>query len=95
MAIHHHKPSMTLARARQLRDYRIHLDPQTHKREANKNKNRIEKKKKENFDSIQTTMIEKITYTGVTLSTSLFSFLHENFLSSQLHKEKKNYIKEY
>ena len=39
-------------------------------------------------------MKEKITYTGVTLSTSLFSFLHENLLSSQLHKENKNYIKE-
>ena len=39
-------------------------------------------------------MKEKITYTGVTLSTSLFSFLHESLLSSQLHKENKNYMKE-
>ena len=53
-------------------------------------KTRIEKK--ENFDSIQITMKEKITYTGVTLSASLFSFLHENLLSSQFH-ENKNYIK--
>ena len=39
-------------------------------------------------------MKEKITYTGVTLSTSLFSFLYKNLLSAQLHKENKNYIKE-
>ena len=39
-------------------------------------------------------MKEKITYTGVTLSTSLFLFLHESLLSSQLHKENKNYMKE-
>ena len=38
-------------------------------------------------------MKEKITYAGVTLSTSLFSFLHESLLSSQLHKENKNYMK--
>ena len=38
-------------------------------------------------------MEEKITYTGVTFSTSLFSFLHESHLSSQLHKENKKYIK--
>ena len=36
-------------------------------------------------------MKEKITYNGVTLSTSLFSFLHETLLYSQLHKEKKLY----
>ena len=28
IVIHHHKPSMTLARARQIRSYRIHLDLQ-------------------------------------------------------------------
>ena len=39
-------------------------------------------------------MEEKITYTGVTFSTSLLSFLHESILSSQLHKENKNYMKE-
>ena len=38
-------------------------------------------------------MEEKIIYTGVTLSTSLFSFLHESLLSSQLNKENKNYMK--
>ena len=91
MDIHHHMPSTALARARQLRGYRFHLDPQTQKREANENKNR---KEKENFNSIQITMKEKITYTGVTLNTSLFSFLYENLLSPQLHKENKNYIKE-
>ena len=74
MDMHHHKPSMALVKARQLRDYRIHLDPQTRKREANENKNR---KEKENFDSIQITMKEKITCTGVTLNTSLFSLFHE------------------
>jgi len=39
-------------------------------------------------------MKEKITYTGVILSISLFLFLHESLLSSQLYKENKNYIKE-
>ena len=39
-------------------------------------------------------MEEKITYTGVIFSASLLSFLHENILSSQLHKENKNYMKE-
>ena len=39
-------------------------------------------------------MEEKITYTGVTFSTSLLSFLYESLLSSQLHKENKNYMKE-
>jgi len=39
-------------------------------------------------------MEEKITYTGVTFSTNLLSFLHETLLSSYLHKENKNYIKE-
>ena len=39
-------------------------------------------------------MEEKITYTDVTFSTSLLSFLHESILSSQLHKENKNYMKE-
>ena len=29
MDVHHHKPSTTLARRRQLRGYRFHLDPQT------------------------------------------------------------------
>jgi len=60
--------------------------------EGSKQKIRI--KKKRNFDSIQITMREKITYTGVTLSASLFSFLHESLLSSQLYKDNKNYIKE-
>ena len=39
-------------------------------------------------------MDEEITYIGVTCSTSLLSFLHESILSSQLHKENKNYMKE-
>ena len=39
-------------------------------------------------------MEEMITYTGVTFSTSLLSFHHESILSSQLHKENKNYMKE-
>ena len=39
-------------------------------------------------------MEEKITYTSVTFSTSLLSFPHESILSSQLHKENKNYVKE-
>ena len=39
-------------------------------------------------------MKEKITYTSVTLSTNLFSFLRESLLSTQLYKENKNYIKE-
>ena len=39
-------------------------------------------------------MEEKITCTGVTFSTSLLLFLHETRLSSQLHKENKNYMKE-
>ena len=43
-------------------------------------------KKKSNFDSIQITIKEK-TYTSVTLSTSLLSFIHETHLSFQLHKE--------
>ena len=90
MDIHHHKSSAALARTKQLRGYRLHLDPQN--RRGKQTKIRIEKEK--NFDSIQITIKEKITYTGVTLSTSLFSFLHENLLSSQLHKENKNYIKE-
>ena len=49
MTIHHHKPSMALARIRQLRGYRIYWDLQTKKREANENK--IEKKRKLQFDS--------------------------------------------
>ena len=49
MDIHHHKPSTALARARQLRDYRFHLDPQTQKREVNENKSKEEKKLR--FDS--------------------------------------------
>ena len=44
MAIHHYKPSMTLARARQIRGYQSHLDLQTQKRKANKNKSKKEKK---------------------------------------------------
>ena len=39
-------------------------------------------------------MEEKITYTSATFSTSLFLFLHESILSSQLHKENKNYMKD-
>ena len=39
-------------------------------------------------------MEEKITYIGVTFSTSLLSFRHESIISSQLHKENKNYMKE-
>ena len=39
-------------------------------------------------------MEEEITYTGVTCSTSLLSFLHESIISSQLHKENENYMKE-
>jgi len=39
-------------------------------------------------------MEEEITYTGVTCSTSLLLFLHESIISSQLHKENKNYMKE-
>ena len=35
-----------------------------------------------------------MTYTGVTCSTSLLSFLHESIISFQLHKENKNYMKE-
>jgi len=34
MAIYHHKPSMTLARARQIRGYQRHLDLLTQKREV-------------------------------------------------------------
>ena len=67
MDIHHHKPSMALARARKLRGYRSHVDSQIKKRDANENKS---KEEKENFDSIQITMKEMITYNGVTLSTS-------------------------
>ena len=77
-------------KGKELWGYQFHLDQQTQKREVNKNKSKEEK----NFDLIQITMEEKITYTGVTFSTSLFSFLHENLLSSQLHKKNKNYIKE-
>jgi len=39
-------------------------------------------------------MEEEITYTGVTCNTSLLSFLYENIISSQLHKENENYMKE-
>ena len=39
-------------------------------------------------------MEEEITYTGVTCSTILPSFLHESIISSQLHKENQNYMKE-
>ena len=39
-------------------------------------------------------MEEEITYTSVTCSTSLLSFFHESIISSQLHKENKNYMKE-
>ena len=57
----------------------------THQRRVKENKS---KERKSNFDSIQITMKEEITYTGVTYSTSLLSFLNESRLSSQLHKEK-------
>ena len=50
MDIHHYKPSTALARARQLRGYRFHLDPQTQKREVIENKSK-EEKKKLRFDS--------------------------------------------
>ena len=39
-------------------------------------------------------MEEEITYTDVTYSTRLLSFLYESIISSQLHKENKNYMKE-
>ena len=39
-------------------------------------------------------MEEEITYTDVTCSASLLSFLHESIISSQLHKENENYMKE-
>ena len=39
-------------------------------------------------------MEEEITYTDVTCSTSLLSFLHESIIFSQLRKENKNYMKE-
>ena len=42
MVIHHHKPLMTLARVRQIRDYRIHLDLQVI---AEASKVKIRKKK--------------------------------------------------
>ena len=38
----HYKTSTTLARTRQLRGYRFHLDPQTQKRKVNKNKSKEE-----------------------------------------------------
>jgi len=47
MAIHHHKPSMAFARARQA--IRVIWIYKTKKREANKNKNKEEKKLR--FDS--------------------------------------------
>ena len=43
MDVHHHKPSTALARRRQLRGYRFHLDPQTQKSEVNENKSKEEK----------------------------------------------------
>ena len=55
MAIHHHKPSTTLARARQVRGYQSHLDLQTQKRKVEENKN----KEEATFDSIKITMKEK------------------------------------
>ena len=42
MDIHYHKPLTALARARQLRGYWFHLDPQTQKREVNENKSKEE-----------------------------------------------------
>ena len=48
IVVHHYRPSTTLTRVRQLRDYQSHLDSQTQKREANKNKSKEEK----NFDLI-------------------------------------------
>ena len=68
MGIYHHKPSMELARARQLRGYGF-IWIYKHKR-GKQMKTGIEKKR--NFDSIQITMKEKITYTGATPSTNLF-----------------------
>jgi len=61
-------------------------------RRGKKTKTRVKKKKKLQFDS--NNKEEKITYTDVTFSISLLSFLHESILSSQLHKENKNYMKE-
>ena len=39
-------------------------------------------------------MKKRFTYTSVTFSTSLLSFLYETLLSSQLHKKNKNYMKQ-
>ena len=58
-----------------------------HKHKRGKQKQNKNRKNETNFDLIQLTTEEKITYTDVTFSTSLISFLHESILSSQLHKE--------
>jgi len=58
----------------------------TNTKEGNKKRNK-KIKKEADFDLIQLTMEEKITYTDVTFSISLISFLHESILSSHLHKE--------
>ena len=91
MAIHHHKPSTALARARQLRGYWSHLDSQIQKRETNKNKSKS--KKKLRFDSNNNERKDLLIPVSPSVQ-ALLSFVHETLLSSQLHKQNKNCIKE-
>jgi len=78
MAIHHHKLSTELARARQIRGYQSHLDLQIHKREVEKI--RIKKKKNVTIDWNQITIKERRNFTGVTLTTTFSIVLPWNFL---------------
>ena len=84
MVVHHHRPSKTLTRVRQLRSFWNRLDSQTQKREGTKT--RVEKKLRLNLITMKE---RKNTYTGVTLSTRSLLFSHETILRSQLHKKIK------
>jgi len=85
MVVHHHRPSMTLTRARQLRSFWSRLDSQTQKREVIKT--RVEKKLRLNLITMEE---RKNTYISVTLSTSITLILSWNCSSISVTLKNKN-----
>ena len=87
---------MALARARQLRGYRSHLDSQTKKREAIKNKSK-EDKKKLRFDlnnnerkEERLTLMSRSVQASLSFSMKLishFSYINKN--KNYINKKKK------
>ena len=77
MIFHHHRPSMTLTRVRQLRSYWSRSDSQTQKSEATK----IKVEKKLRFDLNNNERKDLLIPVSSSVQASAL-FLHETLLSS-------------